>query len=64
LGQVTAFFHHGCLVRLSLQVDGELIQDACEKLQELLTACAGVDAYLPQQPIRYLPVRESCVCRN
>ncbi|MBN1514073.1 MAG: hypothetical protein JXB13_18795 [Phycisphaerae bacterium] len=64
LGQVAAFFHHGRLARLSLQVDGELIQDACEKLQELLAACAGIDAYPPQQPIRHLPVRESCFSRN
>ncbi len=64
LGQVTAFFHGGFLVRLSLQVEGELIHDACEKLQDLLATCAGENAYLPQQPIRPLPVREACFSHN
>ena len=64
LGQVTAFFHQGRLVRMALQVDGELIEDACATLQDLLATCAEVDAYLPQQPVRRVPARMPCVSRN
>jgi hypothetical protein len=50
LGQVSAYFHEGQLVRLALQVDGELLDDACAHLRELLAMCEADAAYMVQQP--------------
>lgn len=50
LGQVSAYFHEGQLVRLAMQVDGELMDDACARLRELLAMCEADGAYMTQQP--------------
>jgi hypothetical protein len=50
LGQISAYFHEGQLVRLAFQVDGELLDDACAHLREVLAMCEADGAYMPQQP--------------
>lgn len=50
LGQLCACFHDGRLVRMTLQVDGDLIQDACDQLRRLLAICSLTGACPPQQP--------------
>lgn len=65
LGQVTACFQEGRLVRMSLQVDGELIGEAYEQLRGLLTTCSEAGAYMAQQPARSLSTESRfCFLRN
>ncbi len=65
LGQITAWFLRGRLARIALQVDGELIVDACDELQELLSVCAEVGTCLPSPALRLVqPARRRCYSAN
>jgi hypothetical protein len=65
LGPITAWFHRGRLARLAVQVEGDMIADTCDSLQELLAVCAEWGACPAQPPIRMIPpVRRRCISAN
>ena len=54
LGQVTAYFRSGKLVRLWVQAEGEYLDDVFHQLSRLFELCVQIDGYLDQQAIALL----------
>jgi hypothetical protein len=52
LGQLTAHFHAGRLVRLVFQIEGNMLEDACRQLTELRVLCVDRDPGTPAPAVQ------------